>query len=627
MGKCNCGRKRSCKRNMQTNQVEITLSKENLTNDPIGEPFNIILLITKNVDQITITVPSFSVLLTAQEYPDQNTPDSNFPMGGYIDTIANYIPQIYRHNNAMPITFSVAGMYESYVGEIDFKGRLRFTGLGSFPLKEGMFQSQTSSVTYNILSSCCSNKIDNFQVWDGFSNAAKSSTDPNYSDPFSAHFEFGDYNSANNAFYNNTLYAVWADNSPSLPLNNNTLTYKNYALRKIKYENGAIIESQPINLSMISGGETLSDQFTYAEGSAAIDHTNPNIIAVAYQQRKPTRAGFVLSRSFDGGITWTKKIMGADVPNPEIPVGGTDIHISFDRFGGLHIIYLSVGNQTPDQIKCYFIYSSDKGNTFSHYYTIDSQGGPDNIVLDFCQMNIGPDVQNNSNDMLWVAVNETNIDQIYVYDTKIVSVSIQGLGIGNIVPGNKINTIESTIDQFPWVSVSNTGIVAVCQYQYTVPGSNFDNTGDKNTYITMFINENGADGDFKTKRYVAYTAMGYYDCPPAQPNRCITSFMCAFDKSSKHTNRLYVVMNDRFDAQSNAYKPFLLWSDDLGITWSSPLLVADNKCNQKNQILPSLAVDQISGNVAVYWYDGRNSFDDGESVQIYGAILDQSELN
>ena len=62
------------------------------------------------------------------------------------------------------------------------------------------------------------------------------------------------------------------------------------------------------------------------------------------------------------------------------------------------------------------------------------------------------------------------------------------------------------------------------------------------------------------------------------------------------------------------------FSDDNGTTWSAPTRVNDDPLgNGKSQFLPAIAVDQVTGDVAVTWYDTRNSGAANNTTQVFGS--------
>jgi hypothetical protein len=72
--------------------------------------------------------------------------------------------------------------------------------------------------------------------------------------------------------------------------------------------------------------------------------------------------------------------------------------------------------------------------------------------------------------------------------------------------------------------------------------------------------------------------------------------------------RLYLVYTDRPSTGSADTDIYVRFSNNNGATWSSRVRVNDDTVgNGKSQFLPRIAIDQTSGNIAVSFYDCRNS--------------------
>ena len=84
--------------------------------------------------------------------------------------------------------------------------------------------------------------------------------------------------------------------------------------RSASVTSGGVQVERIVNLSREPGGERVDPEISYAEGGAAIDPTNDMNLVAAYQQRKSAGNGFVISRSSDGGKTWTRKMIATPKP-------------------------------------------------------------------------------------------------------------------------------------------------------------------------------------------------------------------------------------------------------------------------------------------------------------------------
>jgi hypothetical protein len=616
----------------------------------------------------------------------------DYPLGGFIDTVDNAIPAPFRPTGGLPIRFEIESKSKPglrYRGDIDNQGRLQFAAVGNYPLDVGQFETLPASITY-VIEPATTITLNNFKISLGPSNAAKwepgryacdgdSDEMSNGSEPpkscdkhLSIHFDFGDYDDPQRGFINGTYYSIWADNSAALHVPQ-TKGFKNYALAKIKVEDFGKTHTieKVINLTRDPNGDKLFGDYTYAEGSVAIDPTNKDNVVVAIQERKSSRVGFVLSRSSDGGETWTKKRIGlaclnSDLtkcpapPNfpktcypakpqppvngpppldPNIPTGGVDFHIGFDRFGGLWLVYLSVANP-PDHQQ--MIYSADKGETFTpidamNVYPCGSDV-PDSPVnarrlwqgLDYDYLAIGPDATNLEYDTVWTSVGlEFNNDTPNEAGQIVKGIRVKGLGVPNIdFPSAKTYSLPSSREAgFPSMDLDPNGAVIISLKQTNVKGTYLEQLQNNNQGWINVLENGLADDRFSAKREFALTAIGSgYGLPPRPHNTFLTtgSPMVAIDKSSQHSGRIYVVYTNRPGIYSDTTRPYLIWSDDRGLTWSNAINVSTDQ-TASIVILTTIAVDPVTGVVALAWGDTRGSVTN-EEVNHYGVFLDPREL-
>ncbi|MBV9480005.1 MAG: exo-alpha-sialidase [Acidobacteria bacterium] len=664
--------------------VTVTLSEMDISVQPVGQPFSLTMSIQKDQNNnVTVDIPAitqtfasshtspsfdqsrnyFPALFSIPDFPIAHSTSSNeypplpanYPLGGYIDTVDNNIPVQFRPMGGLPIKFMVGSSVTpglNYTGYIDNQGRLQFSAPDDFPVGVGTFATLPAHVTYQI-GEVPDVIISNFQISLGFSDSFKYNVNdvadlaggtPSYT------FDYGDFNDITSGFYDGHFYTTWADNSAQLPGNSPDQPYKSYALAKYQVSNfGKTFKWERIvNLSRTPGGEDLSPQYTYAEGGVTVDPADENTVAVTYQQRKESRVGFVLSRSFDGGRTWTKKLLGLADPNntnqpldPNLPIGGTDEHSRFDRFGGLWITY-NADAQAPGSPYTgilYLVYSADKGETFHLIETITPlvpSQVPANVRpfyhgIDYDFLATGPDATNLNYDTVWISTGDAfNTCAPNEYQQRAFGLRIKGLGVANIdLPSFKQYVVPgSNIGAWGSMDVDPNGTVYLSLQQGNVKGTYLELLQD-NAHSWLNVLEHGlADDSFSNPRYFALSAFG--DCsqfPPQPHNNYILpgSPEIAVDKSSQHPGRLYVLYNNRPNINSFATRPYLIWSDDKGVTWSNPFSVSDDP-SQATKIHTNIAVDPTTGVVGVSWQDARGSADDTE-VNEYGVFLDPRELH
>ena len=153
-------------------------------------------------------------------------------------------------------------------------------------------------------------------------------------------------------------------------------------------------------------------------------------------------------------------------------------------------------------------------------------------------------------------------------------------------------------------------------YKHTGGIDNFDFVGPKNVLIT-----NIGGNDFST------SALG--KPVPFQQNRGVFPNAARGIDYDPFTKRIWVGSNN---LKPNVFNPtvdlsakynmdiFAMYSENGGNSWSKEILIRDT--NKRNVGLPSIKVNQITGQKAFFWYDGRDGkFDNGQSVKPFGAVL------
>jgi hypothetical protein len=684
--------------------LTVTLQKMDISVQPVGEKFDVTLFITRQGNFVTVIIPGIEQIFKSSKdsvnfnappgvtptgqfptlypdgpanpvgnmveassypplcppsppYPDQS-PCPNYPLGGFIDTVDNVIPEEFRPSGGSSFNFVVESSVKPglrYRGSIDNQGRLQFAALGNYPVGVGAFTTFPTRVTY-VIGEKPKVTLKNFKISPGSSNAAKWSpedypcpkpiTAPVGSPPtdcdkyLSIHFDFGDYDDPQKAFLNGTYYSVWADNSAALKVRQDE-GFKNYAIAKIKVDGfGKTSKVEKVfNLNQVPGGETLVDGFSYAEGSVAIDPTNDKNVVVFFQQRKESRIGFVLSRSTDGGETWTSKLM-TDMgipaqPGQKAPQGGVDFHAGFDRFGGLWLVFISAANG-PDEEQ--LVYSADKGETF---HLIMTQPQDPTLVpeyvrtmyagLDYDFLGIGPDATDSRYDTVWTSIgNQLKTVTPNEGGHQIVwGVRVKGLGLANIDMKSMKRYLLTASGQggFPSIDVDPKGAVIISIRQTNVKGTFLEQLQNNNRGWINVLEHGLADDKFSEPREYALTAIGSNVGFPPKPHNLFLgsgSSIVAIDKSPQHPGRIYIVYTNRPNINSTASKPYLTWSDDRGFTWSNPINVSTDE-TPATVILPTIAIDPKTGVVALAWGDTRGS-KDYKDVNHYGVFLDPREL-
>jgi Bacterial Ig-like domain (group 3) len=342
---------------------------------------------------------------------------------------------------------------------------------------------------------------------------------------------------------------------------------------------GQITSATDVNLSQKSGDDS--------ECAIAVNPTNKlQVFALC----NTSGSGLMAKRSTDGGQTWTypdpadKTIADGDAGQG--PAACCDPTLAWDTFGNLFITYIGSGLNTIETIL-----STDGGVTFTNLASFS--GAVDQPTV----------VAANTTDpgapvAVWIVWNQNNA--MVARGAKVT-----GLGTANISAFNPLQNIPGT-------SGCNFGDVAVAPDGAVVQVCESPSTGQGPASLLVNTDADGfGSGNFGAAVTATSTNVGGFDFIPAQNARSIDSEAgLAFDSnpSSPHFRRLYLVYTEETVNENNDTDIMLRFSDDNGATWSSPQRVNDDPAIPiRSQFLPKIAVNSDSGNVAICWYDARNS--------------------
>lgn len=345
-----------------------------------------------------------------------------------------------------------------------------------------------------------------------------------------------------------------------------------------------------LNTSKKTGDQT--------ECAIAKNPTNPLQLFVLCNNDGP---GLFAARSTDGGATWiypdpTDKTI-ADGNTGQGTKGWCDPNLAWDSFGNLFITYIDYNGTNIVTIM-----STDGGATFSDLASF----GPANVD----QPSV---VAANTTDpsapvALWIVWNQSG---------SMVARGAAVTGLGTVGPFNALQTIPGTSGcSFGDIAIAPDGtVVQVCQ-------DHLGGEGPSTIYVNTDADGLGA-GNFGAAVAATTTNVGGFDYIPAQPNRSVDAEAgLAFDRNptSSHFGRLYLVYTDETVNENNDMDIMLRFSDDNGTTWSAPLRVNDDPASPiRSQFLPKIATNPLSGNIAISWYDCRNSATN-TAAQIYATM-------
>ncbi|MEP6895414.1 MAG: sialidase family protein [Chloroflexota bacterium] len=342
---------------------------------------------------------------------------------------------------------------------------------------------------------------------------------------------------------------------------------------------------QNVNVSRRVGNES--------EEAIAVNPTNPKNIVMLTNIAEGV-SGMFLAVSFDGGLTWSKRIVGE----------GTDVFgdtccdpsLAFDEYGNLFMSYLyNVENTVPIAL------STDGGLTFSIIAKIGAPSGLANTKAARSERGLFRFVDQETivagHGEVWVIFNAGG--PMFATGAPVTGFGQVGsFFAGEVVPGTNNCTYGD-------ISIGPAGqIMQVCTLTESGQG------GGK-----LFVNVD-PDGlgpaGFGKRVSVVDTHIGGFDFIPAQPDRSVDAEPgLAWDRSGgPHNGRAYLVYSIERPNESDDTDVYVRYSDNNGATWSNGVRVNDD-ATTNSQFMPKISLDQTTGNLAVVWYDARNDLGTG----------------
>jgi hypothetical protein len=376
--------------------------------------------------------------------------------------------------------------------------------------------------------------------------------------------------------------------------------------------------------------------FNQSETAVAINPTNPNNVFTSANHGAFLKAdtgpddpiaetGIFTSVTTDGGVTWTPKIIGTDNDGNDIsddgfPIACCDPSAAYDDFGNLFFVYLAGRPGEGQGSSIAILLSTDGGVNFTH--VISFRGGGSNPLdpadtrgglVDRCEVATG----RNPDGTVTVAVSFVDFDPT-VDAIQTVMAPVSGLGV--------VGT-WNPVQSLPQSGTGNGGAVAHNLADVQVGPSGQVVTAHQevgnNPVDRIYVNPD-LDGlgpaPFGNAIFIDNSQLTFFEPLPSQPVRGVAAVpTLAYDNSSgPHRGRLYLayaqaVTEQRVDelglpqnitTDSNI---LLRFSDNNGGTWSPAIRVNDDPVSSiASQFFQRVAVDPVTGNVAVGWLDTRD---------------------
>ena len=360
-----------------------------------------------------------------------------------------------------------------------------------------------------------------------------------------------------------------------------------------------------VDISQRAGNES--------EEAIAVNPTNPNNIVVLTNIQEGF-SGLFLGVSFDGGQTWSRRII-ADGPSIGEGAGGLgdgccDPSVSFDEYGNLFLSYLyNLENVVP------VLLSTDGGVTLHVIANLPKPPKPPGTK--------GPSRHGEYRfvDQETIVAGQGSVWLIYNGGGPMnaTGAPVTGLGqVGSFIPAEVV----------PGTNNCTYGDIAIGPGGKVMNVCTLTESGQGGGKLFVNVDPDGlGPAGFGDRVFVTDTHVGGFDFIPAQPDRSIDAEPgFAWDRTGgPHDGRVYLVYTLEEKNESDDTNIYVRRSDDDGSTWSSPLRVNDD-AGTNSQFMPKISLDPTTGHIAVVWYDARNDLGTGGAGDTDGVPNDDAQV-
>jgi hypothetical protein len=591
----------------------ILLQTEDANRIPIGTPFIVKLKIQVQGILVFIHLPALNFEL---------------PVPGYVFTAGQNLPRriwptdsVYQSNTLEADQTNLAqGGYDLYIGN---DGSLRIRGKGNVPIAAGPQVTHAKTITYMLLKfdkKIIKEWIHDIKLFDGFSNVIRIEQEQTSG----SGNDFLEYYKPD--IINDTIAFTWADNSASpFPYNLNTMTRVGRLIRNSK---GTIKQVKLEDPVMAITTPQMPKVIRTYEQTIAINPVVPgNLVAVtSYQDNNQTGSG--LSQmwravSFDNGKNW---ISGRVDVVTGLPQFRSDPYGIFDKFGNYWLIYM---NSTPTlglPIGITLLISTDQGLTFREVTTLLSPAPT--AFFDFPKLYMGGDGQGGI--VIWTSW----VQNFFITHEHVAWVGyarVRGFNNFDGLITQPIPVTDGRTFTTPDIAASLDGKVFLGEEPYIPPPGTDNNKDGKFFLFTDLLGVPGLP-NFDGPKLVFMDNLGQNGtsgngAPPVPfqqkrgvPGRGIPAF--AYDNKRQ---RLWILVIDKQPETTFNMVIYLQYSDNNGASWSPTIEISDVVVGPR--AIASLVIDRDTGDLIAFWYDSRNSTDQGQSVQPFGVIIPANIVN
>jgi hypothetical protein len=349
-----------------------------------------------------------------------------------------------------------------------------------------------------------------------------------------------------------------------------------------------------------------------SEEAIAVNPTNPNNIVIftnVGHGEAGIPAGMFLGVSFDGGRTWSRRLVGLGAADQ---LGDTccDPSLSFDEHGNLFMTYLL---QTEDAVPVAL--STDGGLSFRVIASISAadlpakkSSGDTRGLFRFVDQ---PTVIAAENEV-WVVFNAGG-------PLVATGAPVSGLGqVGAFVP----------VEVIPGTNNCTYGDIAIGPSGQVMQACNLTESGQGSGKIFVNVDPDGlGPAGFGDRVFVTATHVGGFDFLPPQQDRSVDAEVgLAWDRTGgTHAGRVYMIYTREQPNESDNTDIYSRHSDDGGLNWSPAVRVNDDTTTN-SQFLPKISLDPTTGDIAAAWYDSRNDLGTGGPGDTDGLRNDDAQF-
>jgi hypothetical protein len=374
----------------------------------------------------------------------------------------------------------------------------------------------------------------------------------------------------------------------------------------------AAAQAQPPTVATPANVDISQRHLNESEEAIAVNPVNPrNIVTVTNVGRAEAglTAGMFEGVSFDGGQTWTTRLIALGAGDP---LGGAccDPSLSFDEYGNLFLTYLYVAeDRVPVAL------STDGGLTF-------------HVVANISKANLPGTKAGGDNRGLFRFVDQPTVTAAHgevwvVFNAggpiAATGAPVSGRGqVGAFIP---VEVVHGTNN-------CTYGDIAVGPSGQVMQACTLTETGQGGGKIFVNTDPDGlGPAGFGDRTFVTKSHVGGFDFIPPQPDRSVDAEPgLAWDRTNgPHAGRVYLVYTAEKPNESDNTDVYVRHSDNNGATWSAAVRVNDDHTTN-SQFMPKISLDPTTGDIAVVWYDSRRDLGTGGSADTDGIPNDDAQF-